>query len=563
MILQSVRGDKLECGAFVYITLVGLGSYFVQVPKQTQNGSDERARSLPLLGQGRLVRLTAWLECCTALSPGRLPPGTPAQRHAAIAARMRAYTPCRVRRTLSHPCSAPARSQKGAACSFRHDPADFGMGFEPNASGATSGWIWKEGYGLVDAGGPGRGAPPPPSGGIPRGGAPIEGVDGNWRCSSCNNVNFFQRNECKRCQSAKPPPEILNERLQAIASQAQTPKVCGIDDRGAPVEGVNGNWKCLTCTNVNFAQRERCHRCGGPKIEDTTGQQFLDSNTGQVYVMTADGQLQLASEAQSQAVTSAPTQTQAGREGQGGYGEGQGDGYGGQSQGGGYGGQAQGGGYGGQSHGGGYGGQAQGGGYGGQSQGDGYGGQSQGGGYGGQSQGGGYGGQSQGGGYGGQSQGSGYGGQSQGGGYGGQAHSGGYGGQAQPTAEAGYAQAGVPDTGALNQRITTLEVRQTQLEAQLQVMQAQMQSTQLMLAQQAQLFVSGLGDTAAATAMAAGGIGAVGDAAPLLAGAEAAAADGQSAAADGEPVVGDKRKAEANSYDDSQAAAQLQMPRFG
>ena len=401
------------------------------------------------------------------------------------------------------------------------------MGFEPNASGATSGWIWKEGYGLVDAGGPGRGAPPPPSGGIPRGGAPIEGVDGNWRCSSCNNVNFFQRNECKRCQSAKPPPEILNERLQAIASQAQTPKVCGIDDRGAPVEGVNGNWKCLTCTNVNFAQRERCHRCGGPKIEDTTGQQFLDSNTGQVYVMTADGQLQLASEAQSQAVTSAPTQTQAGREGQGGYGEGQGDGYGGQSQGGGYGGQAQGGGYGGQSHGGGYGGQAQGGGYGGQSQGDGYGGQSQ------------------------------------GGGYGGQAHSGGYGGQAQPTAEAGYAQAGVPDTGALNQRITTLEVRQTQLEAQLQVMQAQMQSTQLMLAQQAQLFVSGLGDTAAATAMAAGGIGAVGDAAPLLAGAEAAAADGQSAAADGEPVVGDKRKAEANSYDDSQAAAQLQMPRFG
>ena len=459
-----------------------LGSYFVQVPKQTQNGSDERARSLPLLGQGRLVRLTAWLECCTALSPGRLPPGTPAQRHAAIAARMRAYTPCRVRRTLSHPCSAPARSQKGAACSFRHDPADFGMGFEPNASGATSGWIWKEGYGLVDAGGPGRGAPPPPSGGIPRGGAPIEGVDGNWRCSSCNNVNFFQRNECKRCQSAKPPPEILNERLQAIASQAQTPKVCGIDDRGAPVEGVNGNWKCLTCTNVNFAQRERCHRCGGPKIEDTTGQQFLDSNTGQVYVMTADGQLQLASEAQSQAVTSAPTQTQAGREGQGGYGEGQGDGYGGQSQ---------------------------------------------------------------------------------GGGYGGQAHSGGYGGQAQPMAEAGYAQAGVPDTGALNQRITTLEVRQTQLEAQLQVMQAQMQSTQLMLAQQAQLFVSGLGDTAAATAMAAGGIGAVGDAAPLLAGAEAAAADGQSAAADGEPVVGDKRKAEANSYDDSQAAAQLQMPRFG
>jgi len=34
---------------------------------------------------------------------------------------------------------------------------------------------------------------------------------------------------------------------------------------GPPIAGVDGNWKCNSCNNVNFAQREKCNRCGGDK----------------------------------------------------------------------------------------------------------------------------------------------------------------------------------------------------------------------------------------------------------------------------------------------------------
>ena len=60
----------------------------------------------------------------------------------------------------------------------------------------------------------------PPAG--PRGGGPIEGENGNWRCPSCSNVNFFQRTACNRCQSAKPAPE--------------TPRGFGPGFRTAPAE---------------------------------------------------------------------------------------------------------------------------------------------------------------------------------------------------------------------------------------------------------------------------------------------------------------------------------------
>jgi len=33
----------------------------------------------------------------------------------------------------------------------------------------------------------------------------------------------------------------------------------------APVDGVDGNWKCVSCGNVNFASRTKCNRCGAEK----------------------------------------------------------------------------------------------------------------------------------------------------------------------------------------------------------------------------------------------------------------------------------------------------------
>jgi hypothetical protein len=56
-------------------------------------------------------------------------------------------------------------------------------------------------------------------------GMPVAGVDGNWQCRQCNNVNFASREQCNRCG------------------------------------GMGGNWTCGECGNLNYAHRLRCNRC--------------------------------------------------------------------------------------------------------------------------------------------------------------------------------------------------------------------------------------------------------------------------------------------------------------
>ena len=36
-----------------------------------------------------------------------------------------------------------------------------------------------------------------------RRGLPLEGIDGNWKCEQCGNVNFGSRDKCNRCQTMK------------------------------------------------------------------------------------------------------------------------------------------------------------------------------------------------------------------------------------------------------------------------------------------------------------------------------------------------------------------------
>jgi len=83
------------------------------------------------------------------------------------------------------------------------------------------------------------------------GGAPVAGVDGNWSCAHCHNVNFAHREVCNRCGAHRPQ---------------SFPKGGG---KGvAPVAGVDGNWQCRYCNNVNYAVRAECNRCGAPREED-------------------------------------------------------------------------------------------------------------------------------------------------------------------------------------------------------------------------------------------------------------------------------------------------------
>lgn len=91
-----------------------------------------------------------------------------------------------------------------------------------------------------------------------KGGAPRAGVDGNWACPQCQNVNFASRTVCNRCGWAKP---------------ANQPPARG--KGGAPIAGVDGNWACPSCGNVNFRGRTECNRCHEPKPEELMSDEAL------------------------------------------------------------------------------------------------------------------------------------------------------------------------------------------------------------------------------------------------------------------------------------------------
>lgn len=67
-------------------------------------------------------------------------------------------------------------------------------------------------------------------------GPQLGGADGNWRCDSCQNINFFHRATCNRCSN--------------------------------PRKDETGNWTCKDCGNLNFAHREKCNRCSAARPPD-------------------------------------------------------------------------------------------------------------------------------------------------------------------------------------------------------------------------------------------------------------------------------------------------------
>lgn len=89
--------------------------------------------------------------------------------------------------------------------------------------------------------------------------APVAGVDGNWACSACNNVNFASRDACNRCATPKPTYD------QTWRTVSKNGHAHGGPKRGPPVAGVDGNWECLACGNVNFASRDACNLCQTPR----------------------------------------------------------------------------------------------------------------------------------------------------------------------------------------------------------------------------------------------------------------------------------------------------------
>ena len=104
---------------------------------------------------------------------------------------------------------------------------------------------------------PGHASLKPSKGG--KGGMPGVQYDPDWVCSSCQNINFARRAECRQCGKARSPD----------CQPAYAPGHANLKTRGGnPDPGLAGfsvgDWRC-SCGFVNFAKRTECLECGAPK----------------------------------------------------------------------------------------------------------------------------------------------------------------------------------------------------------------------------------------------------------------------------------------------------------
>lgn len=63
---------------------------------------------------------------------------------------------------------------------------------------------------------------------------------GDWFCPVCVELNFASRQQCRKCNGPRP---------------AFTDPTIGTKP---------GDWFCLTCHDLNFASRTTCRRCNSP-----------------------------------------------------------------------------------------------------------------------------------------------------------------------------------------------------------------------------------------------------------------------------------------------------------
>jgi hypothetical protein len=145
---------------------------------------------------------------------------------------------------------------------------------------------------------------------------------GDWKCN-CGTTNFASRNECFKCKASKPAAgsggiNIIKKkdwkcicgyinfesRVECLkcnhpkATQANAPCNCPIGNRldcykckPTPTNAAmtfntaelsKNDWKCTSCSEINFSKRIKCRKCNKSKDEAESKEEMddpLNNNT--------------------------------------------------------------------------------------------------------------------------------------------------------------------------------------------------------------------------------------------------------------------------------------------
>jgi membrane protease subunit (stomatin/prohibitin family) len=83
-----------------------------------------------------------------------------------------------------------------------------------------------------------------------------------WECSSCLRLNESQRSRCQFCGEIKTMMAHNDSISVSSSLQSRTQKV------NKPVEHVEKEWVCKSCSSYNFKDRKFCMNCGAKRILD-------------------------------------------------------------------------------------------------------------------------------------------------------------------------------------------------------------------------------------------------------------------------------------------------------
>mmetsp|Transcript_2013 Transcript_2013/g.4011 ORF Transcript_2013/g.4011 Transcript_2013/m.4011 type:complete len:303 (+) Transcript_2013:149-1057(+) len=99
--------------------------------------------------------------------------------------------------------------------------------------------------------------------------------EGDWRCPTCNDIQFARNPTCRKCGTQRP--HYLAVAKGATAEESQLALMPSIPELAGLAMG--GEWQCPICKEITFAGRNTCRRCNcprpeGPKIENTVQHQL-------------------------------------------------------------------------------------------------------------------------------------------------------------------------------------------------------------------------------------------------------------------------------------------------